>query len=167
MVLTPHLLIGAAIGSKFEKTRWLVFLIIASLFSHYLLDTIPHAEYNVDALADGFNFNFAVAGLKVFWDLFIGLSAVFFLSQKKRNLYFILIGAIAAILPDVIIFMSWQIDNLNFLNYLVALGHKIHYPENSSVALPIGLMTQIIVSFIAVIILRSKSLLKTTTIRKK
>ena len=42
MVLVPHMLVGAAIGSQ-VSSYWLAFLF--GLMSHYLLDSLPHWDY--------------------------------------------------------------------------------------------------------------------------
>ena len=42
MIITPHLLVGAAIGAK---THNLGLIIILGLLSHLILDKIPHWDY--------------------------------------------------------------------------------------------------------------------------
>ena len=42
MIITPHLLLGAAIGSKFKQ--WPV-IVVVSIISHFILDRIPHWDY--------------------------------------------------------------------------------------------------------------------------
>jgi hypothetical protein len=150
MILTPHMMVGAAVGSRFNNPRWIAILIVFALISHYLLDSIPHSEYQVLALANGLNWEFVIAALKVALDFFVGLIIIIFLCHRKANFYYILIGSIIGLLPDFLIFISWQVKNLGWLNNFVSLNNFFHYPTNRPVALVLGLTTQIIVSTIAV-----------------
>ena len=46
MIITPHMLVGAAIGAR-VRNIWLVFIL--AWLSHYLLDFLPHWDY-LDAI---------------------------------------------------------------------------------------------------------------------
>ncbi len=152
MILTPHILAGAAIGSKTNKPRQIFILILLVLLSHYFLDAFPHYEYNVTALMNGLNLDFIVAALKVFIDFAAGTLFVIFFCRQRQNFYYILAGGLISLLPDAILFLSWQ-TNLPFLNYLAALNHEFHYSKNIPAPFFAGLITQITTLIIAVFIL--------------
>ncbi len=153
MILLPHMLVGGAVGSKIDKTRWLIGLIILALASHYLLDSLPHYEYQIDALKNGLNADFAVAALKVFFDFSVGLAFLILIGRRQKNFYYILIGCLIAVLPDILIFLSWQMGNLGYLNYLVYLNHLFHYQGDTLTPHLPGIMTQIVASAVAIFVL--------------
>lgn len=147
------MLVGGAIGSKINKTRWLVVLIVLALASHYLLDSFPHYEYRIDALMNGLNIDFVIAALKVFWDFFLGLIFLILVCRQKPNFYYILAGSLIAILPDILLFLSWQIGNLGWLNFLVYLNYKFHYPNNNLTPLFLGLFDEILAGAAAIFVI--------------
>jgi len=101
MLITPHLLAGAAIGSLFSQMPAVV---IIALLSHYSLDYLPHLDQG--------SLNFSERK-KYFWagiDFLAGLMILGCLFWQHRlgqaTIYW---GAAVAILPDLL-------DNLPFFS---------------------------------------------------
>ncbi len=106
MILTPHLLVGAAIGSKVHSW-WAV--IILSIASHYILDAIPHFEYRVRFLKNKtFNRDLAVDSLKLGADFAVGFFTVFYLGANSINFQNMALGMAAAVLPDFLQFLYFM-----------------------------------------------------------
>jgi len=150
MILTPHLLAGAAIGSKVNQRRLIFFLIILSLLSHYLLDAIPHLEYDVTGLKNGLNLNFLIAAGKALLDFAVGFFIILYLHRKNRSLFYALFGATVALVPDILIFLSWRINKFAILNKIIDFGTDMHYPGNTITSPIIGVATQIAVTIFAI-----------------
>ncbi len=162
MILLPHILVGGAVGSKIDKISRLIGLIILALASHYLLDSLPHYEYQINALKNGLNTDFAVAALKVFFDFSVGLAFLILMGRRQKNFYYILIGGLIAVLPDALIFLNWRMGNLGYLNYLVYLNHIFHYRGDTLIPHLTVIITQIVASAVAIFVL-----LQATPIYKK
>ena len=125
MILTTHMLAGAAIGKNIENP-WLVAAL--SIIIHFILDTFRHGEY--------LNQN---SKLKEFWrvaiDLAVGYSIIMFIvfssdfsDIKIKN---ILIGSFASIFPDLLTFLYWKV-NFKFLQFYINFHQKFHrYPPFS------------------------------------
>lgn len=121
MVLTPHMLIGAAIGSQSKSIFW---AFCFGLISHYILDAMPHWEYlrHLKQIKKPKNL------LKILIDFFIGLFIVFLfigLDFNSNKLILIFTGIIAAILPDILQVIIYFLK-LKYLNFLSILHDKIH-----------------------------------------
>ena len=92
MIITPHMLVGAAIGAHCDNI-WAAFCF--GLISHYLLDALPHWDYlkrvkisNPDHLK------------KIGLDFILGGLLVLFLTWSSPQKFFILVALGAALLPD-------------------------------------------------------------------
>ncbi len=107
MVLTPHILIGAAIGAKIRNP----FLISAlGILSHLILDKIPHWDYHNKGISDFHESknakNLIIDLIKIGCDGLIGISLSFlFLYQsgvifQAEKLIDVGLGIIMATLPD-------------------------------------------------------------------
>lgn len=158
MILFPHMMAGAAIGSKISNKKLIFFLILLSLLSHYLLDAIPHFEYDVTALNNGLNLNFFIAAGKVLLDVATGFFFIFFLLRKQKALPYALAGAFVALAPDFLIFLSWQLNNLGFLNDVLAFGTMVHFPNNNLTSLELGITTQIAAVALVFLSIKYKSI---------
>jgi len=112
MILTPHFIVGAAIGAK---THNLGLIIILGILSHYILDFIPHWDYVNHGIKD---FHKTKDFKALFPDLFkitidglIGLLIVFLIVWQKdllnlNNLIFVILGIFFSILPDILLFTA-------------------------------------------------------------
>lgn len=155
MILFPHLLVGAAIGSRFKKAGFISwpFLIFLALAFHYFLDAVPHLDYDVAGLMDGlWQKNFFYDSFKISSDIFLGLFFIFFLAAKSKNFPMILAGALISLVPDLIIFLDWQSLPLGPFGYLVNFGHFFHVKPRYNYPL-LGIVTQAIAVIVAFIIL--------------
>ncbi len=162
MIVTPHLLVGAAIGAKIRNFGW---VIILALLSHALLDRIPHWDYGSDVL-EKFVKNKSYKILFIFFlqmliDGLIGLIIVLVIVWQKNmldldNLSFIAVGILASAFPDVVLgvtkLFSKQIPK--FSKVYINIHEKIlHHPKHIKKPTLLGLGTEIIVSIIAALIL--------------
>ena len=142
MVITPHMLVGAAIGTQFNNP-WSVFIL--GLFSHYLLDALPHWDYlsrvkiaNPDHLK------------KIGLDFILGGFFVLILTWSSPQKLLILIAVAATLLPDCLEAFYQNFD-IKWLKSLSQFHHKIHYQKRLSFW-P-GLLFPLIVSLITLSIL--------------
>jgi len=121
MILTIHLLTGAALGQKIHPFG---LALILAFFSHYALDFLPHShEYSVKRIKEkkwhsaGFDF------LKVGLDLIIGLTIIFLIIGLKLAVYE---TAFLAILADGLTFLSLICDN-HLLRLHEAFHRRVHF----------------------------------------
>lgn len=94
MILSPHILTGAAIASRIQNPILGIFL---AFLSHYLLDIPPHKEYSIDNIKGR---RWAMVSgdlLKVFLDMLSALAIIYFLTENNPMVYW---GGLAAIMPD-------------------------------------------------------------------
>lgn len=107
MIFTPHIIIGAAIGTK---TQNLGLIIILGIAIHFILDKIPHWDYPISENLRNFQKTKKIKYLippflKASIDVLSGLLIVFLIIQQK-NLFdilpFIILGIIFSLLPDII-----------------------------------------------------------------
>jgi len=99
MILLVHMLFGAAIASYIKNP----FLAVSLAFlSHYLLDFIPHTEYNIENIKKR-QWNKSLPDvLKLAFDFFSGIMLILLLSNPSAGSgqAIIFIAAFFAILPD-------------------------------------------------------------------
>ena len=117
MVITPHMLIGAAIGSQSSN------LLVAfglGLVSHFLLDILPHWDY-----IDDINFERSVLK-KIALDFVLGSVLVLIFAWSYNRMAVIMMAAIfGALLPDFLIALSKLFEN-KYLSSWRSFHHKIH-----------------------------------------
>ena len=142
MVLAPHMLVGAAIGSQVSN-YWLAFLF--GLISHYLVDTLPHWDY-----LQKFEISNPNHIKKVIIDLLIGSFLVLFLTWSNTDKMIIFIAVFASILPDAINGIYINYKN-KWLRHHFLLHNKIHFFKNLSFLQ--GLPFTLIVIFLAIYVL--------------
>lgn len=127
MILTSHILIGAAIGTKFDN----YFVIFGlSLLSHFALDAIPHWEYQISSTKahirlDKKNLRKELRNIKankvrlnkfhkILFDLIFGLilaiGSIYFITGKMPNLLLTAIGIFGALLPDGLTVLYFNFD---------------------------------------------------------
>ncbi|MFH1461086.1 MAG: hypothetical protein ABIF84_01560 [Patescibacteria group bacterium] len=142
MILTPHMLVGAAIGSHVSNL-WLAFCF--GLASHYLLDILPHWDYLLKVEFSNLN-----NVKKVATDLIFGIILILILTWSMPNKIIILAAVVASILPDFIngIYSNYKVQ---WLKYLVQFHHKIHIYVGLSFRQ--GMPATIIVSLAAILVL--------------
>lgn len=96
MILFPHMLVGAAIGSKIHN-YWII-LVLAPIF-HFLCDRLPHWEY-VDDMARELKENLGPFVSKIILD--VGLAAIFIVAifWNSDIKWYAFFGAFISIVPD-------------------------------------------------------------------
>lgn len=117
MILTPHILIGVAIGYRFEN----YFVIFGlSFLSHFALDAIPHWEYQIANTQKNIRLNKTKLRSelhkikkngtqltkfhKIFADLIFGILlaivSIYFITGQMPNLLFVATGIFGSLFPD-------------------------------------------------------------------
>jgi len=161
MIITPHLLIGAAIGARIKHIGWIILL---AIISHFTLDRIPHWDYpnkeletfsKTKSYKTLFRFFF-----KVITDGLIGLIILSLVIWQKniinpKYLFYILIGVSASLLPDIILGFGKLFSNKSRIWAIYKNLHEkiLHNPNHIKKPTFIGLGTEILVSIIAILIL--------------
>jgi len=126
MILLTHLLAGAVIGYKI-KILWLG--VILSFVSHYLLDALPHSEYDIKNIENNQWRKSAKDFSKVAIDFLLGMLIIFLLSDNSAYVY---ICAFAAIIPDGLVVMNKFLKN-GFLDAHTFFHHqKVHILKNKT-----------------------------------
>jgi len=143
MLLTPHLLIGAAIGLK-THNFWLVIPI--SIFSHFLLDLIPHSHYDINNMKQANNKLKEFA--KVILDVAFGVLLCGLLIWRSKFLIYAVAGMAASVFPDLITFIYWQ-TKTPLLKKFNDFHPKGLHPKKDPPLLK-GLVSQVIISLIAI-----------------
>lgn len=151
MILTPHLLAGAAIASKLSNPFWGLSL---AFLSHYFLDLLPQTEYLITNIkmrswSKSF-FDFS----KVFLDISSGVLLILLFSDNNPIIF---IGAFLAIVPD-----GLTLVDIIFPNRKLIMRHqKFHktinnvYDSETKRKSPLGgILMQIIVMLTAIFFLR-------------
>lgn len=123
MILATHLVIGAAVGSQ---TNSFAIAFGINLLLHYLLDSLPHWDYLDKVLKKDIP--------KIMLDFIVGLLLLFslhfiFSQFQEVNITTFLIGASAAVLPDLLQGLH-NLLGFNFLNFHSRFHHFIHFQKN-------------------------------------
>jgi len=158
MIITPHLIVGAAIGAK---THNLGLIIILGLLSHWIMDKIPHWDYSISENIEFFRKTRKVKYLlkpflKLSLDALIGLIFVFFITYKNirsSEMPYIVIGVFFSTLPDITLFSSLLFTSEKFSQKYFAFHKKyLHFKhkEKEGKLTFLGLTTEIIIVLIAI-----------------
>ena len=170
MILTAHLLSGAAIVAK-TQNPFLGFLF--AFLSHYFLDLLPHQEYSIENIRKlqghplksqkTFPFFFLSKDtiklwkesffdfLKVALDFSLGVLIIFILSE---NLLLSLSGGFFAVLPDGLTFLSIILPKNKLLKkHYFFHREKVHYLGNKKIPSLWKILTQVFVIFTAIFLL--------------
>ena len=163
MILTPHILVGAAIGAKIHN---LGLIIILGIFSHLILDKLPHWDYINSGIKDfrkSKNFEALFKDLfKIATDGIIGLLIVFLITWQTHqltNLFFIMLAIFVAVLPDILLGLVHLFAPRNFAEKYVKFHlrflHFLKDKEKEGKITFFNISTEILVIVIAIIILFS------------
>src|SRR3989344_7139838 len=119
MILTSHAIIGVAAASAFPSHPVLAFS--AALASHYIMDAIPHWEYDLlsskkdlknplnNDIAVGKDFIYDLG--KVFADMLIGIIAsfvIFYFLGLSGSILILDVGIVGGIIPDILQFVYFR-----------------------------------------------------------
>lgn len=162
MILTPHLLLGAAIASKIEYAPA---ALLMAFLSHYLLDLIPHIEYSINNIAKKQWQKSAPDILKVLLDFSFGILLILIFSNNQPIIY---IGAFVALIPDSLTIISSiypRSGNLSSREFLATLNKilskhnqfhtkKIHFLKYKKISAFWRISSQFLVIIISIILLR-------------
>lgn len=110
MILSPHIITGAALGANFHHPYLLP---LSAIALHHLLDKIPHYDYQIKP------FSSRVA-LKVFADISIGLlivAIIYLFINSNINLMYTAMGMLFGTLPDGILLVSFIFNNNILIKY--------------------------------------------------
>lgn len=145
MILTAHLLTGAAIATKIHNPIMGLFF---AFLSHYILDFIPHCEY-IPSLKKSSKISPTVL-FKIGIDFLIGVFILLLLCQNK---FLALIGGFLAILPDfdnLFFIFPWLLKNRFLKTDVYFHLEKIHFFENKKIPLFARILSQVLVILIAI-----------------
>ncbi len=141
MLTTPHLLVGAAIGSQFHNP---VLIATTSAASHFVLDSVPHLGNFIEVEDLEKREVIFVAG-----DVILGLVLLLLLTNNNPNAELIWLGAFCAVLPDF--HHTFQVlFGADKLKKYDNLHKKFHYKKPMSVLA--GMATQIVTVLLAMLL---------------
>lgn len=147
MILTPHLLVGAAITSKI---KFLPLAFLLAFLSHYFLDFIPHWEYSFENIKERRWKNSFSDFLKVALDTSLGVLLIFIFS---KNWPLAVVGGFFAILADGPTFINLIFPN-KLLKIFKDFHQKIHFFKNKKISLFWRIFSQVVIVLIAIFFLR-------------
>ena len=98
MLATPHMLVGAGIARR-VRPPWLA--ITLAFLSHFVLDMTPHLDSHSMFGVDSGGTTLAEAASAVV-DFLIGVAVVWWLTRNRKRSGWILAGAFAGILIDLV-----------------------------------------------------------------
>lgn len=104
MILSPHLITGAALSANFHNPYLMP---ISAIVLHHVLDKIPHYDYQIKP------FSSRVAS-KVFLDILIGtitILIIYSFINPNISLTYTAMGMFFGILPDGLLLASFIFDN--------------------------------------------------------
>ena len=151
MILTPHAVLGAAIGSKIA---YLPLAIVLALASHYLLDLIPHADYPIDNFREKKWRKAKFEILSMIADSLLGLVLVFSIWQlSSANFLHILIPAFFGVAPDFLSFLFFLYPKNKFLKWHSNLHKKLHFLENKKFSINWRIISQILIILLSFLLI--------------
>jgi hypothetical protein len=150
MVLTVHLLTGAAIATKIQPAP-LAFLL--AFLSHFLLDFIFHRDYPINYIKTRIWRYALIDFTKIGLDLACGTFLIFLFS---KNFVLAITGGFLAILPDGLTLLFLVLPKSKILANLYDFHcQKLHYfSKNKRISLFWEILSQIVVSLVAIYFLR-------------
>ncbi len=114
MILSPHIITGAALGANFQSADWRIYLLpIVAIILHHSLDRIPHYDYNLKPFS-------SLVAFKVFLDISVGTSTValiYLFFNTDIDIFNTAIGAFFGTLPDGILLLSFIFPEKWLLKY--------------------------------------------------
>lgn len=154
MLLTPHVLVGAAIGAEFNHAYIAAPLAAAS---HFVLDLIPHWDLRIDLEYEDLERQDI---LVIIVDLATSASLLTLLLYNNPRWEMMMVGAVSAFLPDVhhvIAALSdpkkWErFTKLGRLHTRYSNIHqKFNWDKDSRFIY--GMLTQVLVGLVAILVI--------------
>lgn len=148
MILTVHLLTGAAIASRI---KFAPMALVLAFLGHYLLDFIPHQEYSIKNIKERQWRNSFLDFLKIGVDICFGILLIFIFSKNEPMIY---AGALSAILTDSFTFLGLIFPN-RILKIHDNFHQKIHPAPSKRGGVPlfVGIFSQVLVFSLAIFFL--------------
>lgn len=147
MILAPHMLAGAALAAYIPQPALLA---LSAVALHYLLDVLPHWEYDIMTSRKA-------TACKIAVDIVAGLLIIFFAMQRfdPAQQALILWGAFFGILPDglLAIYIFSREKYLRRLARFHIFWHTRIIPHKTHPPLWLGITTEIIVVAISLFLL--------------
>jgi hypothetical protein len=132
MILAIHAITGAVVSANAGNITEAAFL---GLVSHYLIDSIPHTDYELKQLKNNSIKTSFREYLKIAADLLIGgIVILFFLIRRNfSGVILVLTGAFFGLLPDGLTFLDCQIKdkNKNLFTRSLAIINAFHEKMHS------------------------------------
>jgi len=162
MILTPHIVVGAAIGAK---TQNLGLIIILGLLTHFIMDKLPHWDYDLPAVLREFRKNKKIKPLlsdfvKMAIDITVGLFLAFIILWYKNFLSFdylpfILFGIFISLLPDIVHGFAFLMPGKTArkINQITKFFHHPEDKQKKGKITFLNMMTTILVIIICVFLL--------------
>ncbi|MBI3631686.1 MAG: hypothetical protein HY219_02370 [Candidatus Staskawiczbacteria bacterium] len=148
MILSAHLLLGAAIASKI---KYVPMAIILALLSHYFLDLIPHIEYSIKNIKEKQWRKSAPDIARVFLDFLFGMLLVLIFSNNQPLIY---VCAIVALIPDSLTVISSIFPNKALSMHDEIHTEKIHFLKYKKISVFWRIFSQVLAIIISVILLK-------------
>lgn len=153
MILTPHMAAGTALALAIHPALGIPLAVL----SHYILDALPHAEYNIDPiknLGSGKIKEAHQAALRIMLDGGGGfIAAILVASVLGYSPLLAAAGAIAGILPDGLTMLLIVFPKNKPLQKHWAFHSGVHFPKNKkpSQFLRVGLQLAAIILTVLVL----------------
>ena len=150
MIWASHMMAGAVAGAKLHNP---VAIAAAALASHFVLDAIPHKEYDIFEIKKvKFDRGFWTDFLKVLADFLSGLILGIYFGLKSSNLFNILLAMFFSLLPDFLLFISY-LYNPPLMRKLTYFHEWIHWHKGKKIPYWLKIFTQAAVIILAIFIL--------------
>lgn len=144
MILSPHLIAGAALGAKFQNPYLMPLIAIAL---HHFMDRLPHYDYKILPFS-------ASSTIKISIDISAGILTIAFIYlffNPDANLASIASGAFFSVIPDGFLLLSLIFPQNNLLQKYRNFHGLFHYSSAKMQEFRwSGILAQIIVSAIAI-----------------
>jgi len=161
MVLTTHAVLGSALASALRLSPPLAF--VAGLASHYLLDTIPHWDYElasakidsdnplnneIDTRGWPFTVDLAKVGLDAC--LGLGLSLFFFGWSGEATIISLIFASLGGVLPDVLQFAYTQMRREPFV--VIQRFHNLMHAKTKITNAGLGVFLHCVLIILALVL---------------
>ncbi len=148
MIFTFHLLAGAAIAAE---TKSVPLIIVLALFSHYLLDFLPHSEYSIKNIQEGKWHQSFFDFLKIFLDLSLGVLLILILAKDPL---IALAAGFTAILADGLTFLAFVFPKNKLLKIHYEFHHlRVHFLRDKKISLLGKFLSQALTVAVAIFFL--------------
>ena len=141
MLSTPHLLVGATVGS-FTRNPLAAFA--AGFVSHFIMDRVPHWDWKP-------------TGWKMialtFAEFFFGAGLLFFLTKNSSNPFLIWAGAVGGVCPDALAAPYYLLHQEIKVLEPLRRFHNLTQTGNNKFPKIAGILTQILVLIITTLFL--------------